>query len=113
MGERIVYVTRQDIEGRDKPVMEGTIIDVEKGKEWPLTAQESGRIIDAVTGIQRPLTRLSEKAEAIQGLKQIIDEVAEEASHDTAGIRELKQAGVKFHTEERTITGKPRYRNLI
>lgn len=113
MGERIVCLTKQDIEERDKPVMKGTIIDVEKGKEWLLTSQESQKIADAVASVQQYPIGPDRQAEAIQGLRQIIDEVAEEARHDTRGIRELKQAGVEFHKEERTITAKPRYRNLI
>ncbi len=113
MGERIVYLTIQDIEGRAKPVTGGTIIDVEKGVEWALTSQESERIIDVVAEIQRPLMRLGKKAEAIENLQKIIDEVAEEACRDTRGIRELKQAGVVFGKPERTITGKPTDRNLI
>ncbi len=113
MGERVVYLTKRDIEGRGKPVVEGTIIDVEGGVEWPLTSQEIERIIDVVAKIQRPLMRLGKRAEAIVNLQGIINEVAEEARHDTRGIRELKQAGVTFEPEKPSYGLKPKDRNLI
>ena len=113
MGERLVYLTKQDIEGRDKPVMKGTIIDVEKGVEWPLTSQESERISNAVASVQQYPIGPDRQNEAIQDLRKIIDEVSAQAQHDTRGIRELKQAGVKFGEGKPSIMGKPVDRNLI